>query len=69
VKSFAQKNGMNWTNVQDNAPIKELFRKQLGFDETGPDYIIISSDKKVLKVFNSGKTIGKLGAFLQNHFK
>jgi len=69
VKNFAKKNGMNWTNVQDDAPPKELFKKQLGYAESDASYIVISSDKKVLKVFYGEKSAGKLGVFLQQHFK
>lgn len=67
VKSYAAKNGMNWTNVQDDAPPRDLLKKQLNLNES-PDYIVLSPDKKVLKVFKDGNTVGKLGAFLQQHF-
>ena len=69
VKKFAKKNGMIWTNVQDDAPPKEIFKKQLGYAEGKPSYIVLSPDKKVLKVFYDEKSVGKLGAFLQQHFK
>lgn len=69
VKSFAKSKGMNWTNVQDDAPPKEIFKKQLGYVEGKPSYIVLSPDKKVLKVFNDEKSAGKLGAFLQQYFK
>ncbi len=68
VKNFASKNGMMWTNVQDDAPPKEILKKQLGYAEGQPSYIVLSPDKKVLKVFYDEKSIGKLGAFLQQHF-
>lgn len=67
VKDYATKNKMIWTNIQDNAPARELFRKQLGLTES-PDYIVISPDKEVLKVFKSGKEAGRLGVFLQQYF-
>ena len=67
VKDYAKKNGMNWTNVQDNSLPRELLKKKIGLTES-PDFIIISPDKKVLKVFKSGNVAGKLGAFLQQHF-
>jgi peroxiredoxin len=69
VKTFAKSNGMNWTNVQDDAPPKELLKKQLDYADDEPSYIIISSEKKVLKVFYTGKSAGKLGVFLQQYFK
>jgi len=69
VKNFAKKNGMIWTNVQDDAPPKEIFKKQLGFAEGQPSYIILSPEKKVLKVFYDKKSAGKLGVFLQQYFK
>lgn len=69
VQKFAKKNGMIWTNVQDDAPPKEILKKQLGYAEGKPSYIILSSDKKVLKVFNDEKSVGKLGVFLQQYFK
>ncbi len=69
VKTFAKNNGMNWTNVQDDAPPKEYLKKQLGYADGDPSYVVISPDKKVLKVFYSGKSAGKLGVFLQQYFK
>lgn len=69
VKNFAKGKGMNWTNVQDDAPPKEILKKKLGYSEGEPSYIVISPDKKVLKVFYSGKSAGKLGVFLQQYFK
>jgi len=69
VKNFAKKNGMNWTNVQDDAPPKEIFKKQLGYADGQPSYIVLSPDKKVLKVFYAEKSAGKLGVFLQQYFK
>lgn len=69
VKNFAKKNTMMWTSVQDDAPPKEIFKKKLGYVEGQPSYIILSPDKKVLKVFNSGKSAGKLGVFLQQYYK
>lgn len=67
VKDFARANGMDWTNVQDDAPPKELLSKQLSLPDEA-SYIILSPDHKVLKVIKSGNTGGKLGAFLQQHF-
>ena len=68
IKDYSKKNQLIWTNVQDNAPPRELFKKQIGLNDANPDYIIIGPDKKVLRVFQGGKEIGKLGAFLQTHF-
>jgi len=69
VKNFAKKNAMNWTNVQDDAPPKEMLKKQLGYADSEASYIVISPDNKVLKVFSGGKSAGKLGVFLQQYFK
>lgn len=69
VKKFAKKNQMIWTNVQDDAPPKETLKKKLGQVSDQPIYIVLSSDKKVLKVFDDAKSAGKLGVFLQKYFK
>ncbi len=69
VKNFAKKNKMMWTNVQDDAPPKEIFKKKLGYADNQPSYIVLSPDKKVLKVFYAEKSAGKLGVFLQQYFK
>ena len=69
VKDYAKKNGLIWSNVQDNAPKREKFEKQLNLEDEYPDYIIISRDKKVLKVFGGAKGAGKLGVFLQQYFQ
>lgn len=68
VKKFANKNGMNWKNVQDDAIPRELLKKQLGLTKDDTAYIIISPNKKVLKVFNNRKGIGMMGVFLQQYF-
>lgn len=69
VKKFAKKNAMIWTNVQDDAPPKETLKKKLGQASDQPIYIVLSPDKKVLKVFDDAKSAGKLGVFLQQYFK
>jgi len=68
VKNFAKSRGMMWTNIQDNAPPKETLKKKLGLPDGEPSYIVIAPNYKVLKVFYSGKSAGKLGVFLQQYF-
>lgn len=71
IKRYAEENHLNWINIHDNGNINydSNFHAHIGLGNSYPDYIVITPDKKILKIFSSGGDIGKLGVLLQEYFK
>ena len=69
VRSYAEENGLVWINIHDNNPMARRFKTRIGLDNSYPDYLVITPDKKVHRVFTSGSDIGILGVTLQELFR
>jgi len=66
VRKYLADNNIYWDNIQDNTAFKGFYQKTKGV--ALPTYIIINSDKEILKVFDSSASdVGRIGVFLQNY--
>ncbi len=69
IKKFVKEKDIPWLNVQDNHPVQNKFKEQIGYPPAFPNYIIITPDKKVKNVYHSGKDMPKIGLELQAYFQ
>ena len=67
VRKFISDKHYLWDNIQDNQAFKGYYQITKGVPS--PLYLIVNEDKEVVKLFRHPKDIGKIGVFLQNHFK
>jgi len=73
VKRYAEANGMPWINVHDNGGYKTRFKRKISLskefpDNSYPDYILITPDKRIAKYYSTGESIKALGVALQEYF-
>lgn len=67
VRKYLADNHIYWDNIQDSSGFKGYFDKTLGV--AYPIYLVVNADKEIVKVFNKGNDIGRLGVFLQSYFQ
>ncbi|MEL6866658.1 MAG: TlpA disulfide reductase family protein [Bacteroidota bacterium] len=69
IKKYVEANDIPWINVHDNSPFMERFKRQISGNNSYPDYLLITPDKKIFKYYSSGGDIAKLGITLQAYFE